>query len=145
MQFTEESRHLRRRFMSAPKEQESFRLARALSWLALGMGISSAIAFAPVPEDQQNKESQAAELRRFLGHKDSVWSVALSADGRYALSGSYDQTVRLWEVASGKELKQFTGHTCAVLCVAFSSDSKFAVSATADGSMRLWDVPGGTQ
>ena len=44
------------------------------------------------------------ELRQFVGHTDVITGVALSVDGRIALSGSLDQTARLWDVANGREL-----------------------------------------
>jgi WD40 repeat protein len=52
--------------------------------------------------------------------------VALSADGKRALSGSDDGTVKLWDVDSGKELKTFHGHR----------DSANAVALSADGQAR---------
>ena len=59
------------------------------------------------------------ELRRFEGHTSYVNSVCFSPDGRYALSGSLDKTLRLWEVASGKELRRFEGHTGEVIVCLF--------------------------
>src|SRR5262249_9198355 len=51
------------------------------------------------------------ELRRFTGHTDAVPSVALSPDGRLALSaGRSESSPRLWEVETGKELRRFHGH-----------------------------------
>jgi WD40 repeat protein len=49
-----------------------------------------------------------AELRRFEGHGDRVTSVTVLADGRRALSGSWDQTLRLWDLETGAELARLT-------------------------------------
>ena len=106
--------------MHAPTRQAAPRHSRILGFLCLSVALSSALAFVPVPSEQVNRESQIAEIRRFIGHKDAVWSVALAPDGQHALSGSYDQTLRLWDVRTGKELGQFQGHTGPVLSVAFS-------------------------
>jgi len=67
--------------------------------------------------------------------------LALSADGRRAVSGSLDNTVRLWDVDTGQELQRFTGHTNVVSGVAFSPDGKLIVSGSADATVRLWRLP----
>ncbi|HXG09523.1 MAG TPA: WD40 repeat domain-containing serine/threonine-protein kinase, partial [Gemmataceae bacterium] len=85
------------------------------------------------------------EVRRFTGHTDGVSSVAFSPDGRYALSGSWDQTLRLWKVATGKEVRRFTGHTDWVNSVAFSPDGRYALSASWDKTLRLWEVAMGQE
>jgi serine/threonine protein kinase len=84
-------------------------------------------------------------FRRFAGHTDLVLSVAFSPDGRRALSGSADRTMRLWNVENGQELRCFTGHRDFVLTVAFSPDGKRAVSAGCDRTVRLWDVQNGQE
>ncbi len=44
------------------------------------------------------------EVRQFVGHTSTVWSMAVSPDNQTLVSGSYDQTVRLWDIASGRNL-----------------------------------------
>jgi WD40 repeat protein len=84
-------------------------------------------------------------FRRFSGHTDLVLCVAFSPDGRRALSGSADRTVRLWNVENGQQLRCFTGHRDFVLSVAFSPDGGQAVSAGCDRTVRLWDVQTGEE
>jgi WD40 repeat protein len=50
--------------------------------------------------------------------------VAFSPDGKQVVSGSYDQTVRLWDAATGARLQTLEGHTGSVWSVAFSPDGK---------------------
>src|SRR5262249_26495048 len=77
------------------------------------------------------------------GHIDLVTSVSLSADGRFAASGSSDQTVRLWETTTGRYLHTLRGHTDRVTSVGLSADGRFAVSGSRDQTVRLWETTTG--
>jgi WD40 repeat protein len=77
-------------------------------------------------------------LCRFAGHAGAVTSVCLGLDGRYALSGGTDRTLKLWEASSGQCLRTFAGHLDAVTAVALSADGRFAVSGSADRTLKLW-------
>jgi small GTP-binding protein len=74
------------------------------------------------------------------GHTDRVWSVVLSGDGRRAVSGSDDKTVRVWDVETSRCLKVMEGHTDSVVSVALSGDGRRAVSGSDDKTVRVWDV-----
>jgi WD40 repeat protein len=80
------------------------------------------------------------ELRELKGHTDEIKGVALSSDGLYAASGGLDQTVRIWNLASGKEEQVLRGHTKQVWGVAFLPSSRQVVSSSWDTTARLWDV-----
>jgi len=82
--------------------------------------------------------STGERLRTFTGHRGAVTSVCLSADNRYALSGSMDATVRLWEIANGQCLRTFAGHADAVTSVTFSANGRYALSGSADRTLKLW-------
>jgi WD40 repeat protein len=71
-----------------------------------------------------------------------VVAVALSADGRTALTGSYDKTARLWETASGKPTGPPLQHQGLVVSVALSADGKTALTGSYDRSARLWMATG---
>jgi WD40 repeat protein/serine/threonine protein kinase len=88
---------------------------------------------------------QVGEIRRFEGHEKGIIQVALSRDGRLALSGSADHTARLWDVATGKELKKFEGHTNQVYAVAFRPAGQQALTGSEDNLMKIWDVASGKE
>jgi mono/diheme cytochrome c family protein len=84
-------------------------------------------------------------LRPFAGHTGAILCVAFVPDGRLALTGSADRTLRLWDIATGREVRRFTGHTDDVLAVAFSPDGRLAISGGADRSVRIWEVSSGRE
>src|SRR5205823_4057168 len=68
-----------------------------------------------------------------------------SPDGRLAASASWDRTVRLWDVASGRPVRELTGHQAQVHDVAYSPDGRRLVTAGWDATVRLWDVASGRE
>jgi WD40 repeat protein len=74
------------------------------------------------------------------GHTNSVTSVAFSSDGLRIVSGSYDNTVRIWDAISGTIQHTLEGHTDWVTSVAFSSDGLRIVSGSHDNTVRIWDA-----
>jgi WD40 repeat protein len=74
------------------------------------------------------------------GHTQFITGVAFSPDGKTLASGSWDKTVRLWDVQSAQEIKRLEGHTDHITTVAFSPDSKTIASGSRDKTVRLWDA-----
>ncbi|MHB8736876.1 MAG: WD40 repeat domain-containing protein, partial [Terriglobales bacterium] len=82
----------------------------------------------------------AGELKE-VGH---VWALAFAPDGKSLATAGQDQTLRLWNPATGTELRRFQGAKNKWVCLAFSSDGKVLASVNTVGdSIQLWDVATG--
>ena len=79
------------------------------------------------------------------GHAGSVSSVAFSPDGQRLASGSADQTVKIWDSATGKELFALKGHAGRVTSVAFSPDGQRLASGSGDKTVKIWDSATGKE
>jgi len=84
-------------------------------------------------------------VRTLQGHTNSIYGVALSVDGRRAVSASSDQTLKVWDVEKGREIRALQGHTDSVLGVALSVDGRRAVSASSDRTLKVWDLETGRE
>jgi WD40 repeat protein len=71
--------------------------------------------------------------------------VAFSLDGKRLASASNDQTVKVWDVATGQETLTLKGHTSGVLSVAFSPDGQRLASASNDQTVKVWDIATGQE
>jgi WD40 repeat protein len=96
-----------------------------------------------VTAQQADRFADVTMLRAFGGHTDFVFSVAFSPDGRTLVSGSYDNTVRMWDISNGKSIHTLLDHTDHVWSVAFSPDGNTLASSSSDGSIRLRDTSTG--
>jgi hypothetical protein len=77
------------------------------------------------------------------GHEEGVAAVAVSPDGRHALSGGIDGMLRTWDLRLRRPLRAWKGHESEVTTVAFLPDGRHAVSAGRDKVVRLWDLTSG--
>ncbi|ORY03536.1 WD40 repeat-like protein [Basidiobolus meristosporus CBS 931.73] len=79
-------------------------------------------------------------IRKFTpAHAQGVTSVCFSKDGSQIITGSFDQTIRLHGLKSGKTLREYRGHSSFVNTVAFSSDMSKIISGSSDGTVKIWD------
>jgi WD40 repeat protein len=83
-------------------------------------------------------------VHKFTGHNDAIYSLEFTPDGKYIVTGSFDQTLKMWDTATGKEVRTFggqQGHQKMVLCVALSPNGQMMVSGGLDNQLKVWDVP----
>lgn len=80
-------------------------------------------------------------LRRFdAAHGSGVTSMQFSKDNAHVLSCSYDQTVRVHGLKSGKCLKELRGHASFVNDVKYTEDGHMCISAASDATVRVWNL-----
>jgi WD40 repeat protein len=98
----------------------------------------------PINSPQEKKFSEHSfPDKTLIGHFDDVKSVVYSPDGRYLASGSWswDNTIKIWEVATGEELRTLTGHS--VYSVVYSPDGRYLASGSSDNTIKIWEVATG--
>jgi len=93
-------------------------------------------------KEADDPTSYGKAAKRLTGHSHFVQDVAISVDGMFALSGSWDSTLRLWDLHTGQTTRRFIGHTRDVLSVAFSADNRQIVSGSRDRKINLWNTLG---
>merc|ERR1711869_180227 len=77
------------------------------------------------------------------GHNQAVQDVVTSSDGQFALSASWDKSMRLWDLNVGTSVRSFVGHTGPVHASTISPDGSLCASGGKDGTAMLWDVNDG--
>ncbi|CAO3586592.1 unnamed protein product [Absidia cylindrospora] len=90
----------------------------------------------------RDESNYGAPQKSLLGHNHFIQDIAMSSDGMYVLSASWDKTLRLWELATGKTIRRFDGHGKDVLSVAFSPDNRQIATGSRDRTVKLWNTLG---
>ncbi len=92
--------------------------------------------------DQKHFEGSELTLS---GHSSYAKSVVFSADGTRIVSGSEDDTLKLWDASTGQQLRTLQGHSSVVYSVAFSPDGTRIVSGSSGKTLKLWDASTGQE
>ncbi|KAL2826123.1 WD40-repeat-containing domain protein [Aspergillus cavernicola] len=90
----------------------------------------------------RDEQAYGYPKRSLEGHSHIVSDCVISSDGAYALSSSWDKSLRLWELSTGQTTRTFVGHTNDVLSVSFSADNRQIVSGSRDRTIKLWNTLG---
>ena len=97
------------------------------------------------------EEGQPAEIKKYIvgkplksfhGHNHFVSSLALNSDSTKLVSGSWDKTIRIWDIATSKCDLLLKEHTKDVLCVGFSQDERLIFSGGMDNTLKYWNTKG---
>lgn len=80
---------------------------------------------------------------KLTGHSDAVYCAALSPDGKWLASGSYDRKVLLWDMSTRAVVREFTGHNGAIYDLDFDPSSSLLATASADQTVKLWNLESG--
>jgi WD40 repeat protein len=82
-------------------------------------------------------------LRTLEGHSAAVRAVAVTADGKRAVSASFDDTLKVWDLETGRVLRTLEGHSAGFDGIAVTADGQRAVSASRDKTLKVWDLETG--
>jgi len=99
----------------------------------------------PIPTEtpSHSHTTQGETLVEFKGHSNFCFSVKFSPQGNLLVSGSFDETVKIWDVRNGECVATLPAHSDPVTCVDFNRDGTCIVSSSHDGLIRIWDVATG--
>ncbi|MFM2064854.1 MAG: hypothetical protein RLZZ507_4525, partial [Cyanobacteriota bacterium] len=84
-------------------------------------------------------------LRTLSGHSGSVNAVAVTADNQRVISGSDDNTVKVWNLQTGEELFTLNGHSDWVQAVAVTADNQRVISGSDDNTVKVWNLQTGEE
>lgn len=85
----------------------------------------------------------AHTIHTLTGHTKNVTTFAVSPDGRTAVSGSWDEPLRVWDLASGACLRSLEGEAGSVTSLVISPDGKKLIAGCEDASLRVWELESG--
>jgi WD40 repeat protein len=96
-----------------------------------------------LPQTGIKSLKDAQPLHTLMGHSHIVRSLAISADGKMLVSGSWDQTIKVWQLETGELVHTLKGHKDRVYAIALSPDGQIIASGSADKTIKLWHLQTG--
>src|SRR5437588_124684 len=87
----------------------------------------------------KNQQENTPELILQTGHTQGITSLSFSPDGNLLASASNDNTIKIWDVTTGRELRTYARHKNLALSVAWSSDGGRVASGDCDTKIHIWD------
>ncbi|MCX6901647.1 MAG: TIR domain-containing protein [Verrucomicrobia bacterium] len=99
-----------------------------------------------VPERLPNEALTCLScLSEIVAHSDEIIQCSISRDGTMLTTASQDNSLKIWDLATGNLLTTLTGHSRGVESCCFSYDLLKVVSGSRDGSVRMWSVATGRE
>src|SRR5262249_1998539 len=83
------------------------------------------------------------KVRFLYANNSAVVALVMSADGKRLYSGSYDKTIKVWDLDAGNEILTLRGHTDSVTSLVLSPDGKRLYSGSKDTTIKVWDLNAG--
>ena len=143
---TNQSKGLQTENRSRPRHLNQWLMGGGMA-AALFLGVAAIIRLSPfnAPRVEQFSvtEPTLSFVQSLSGHTDDVWSVAISTEGETIVSGSQDQSIKVWDSQSGILKRTISGHDGAVQFVTLSPDNQRVVSASADQTIKVWELQTG--
>ncbi|MBD2438424.1 serine/threonine-protein kinase [Nostoc sp. FACHB-110] len=104
---------------------------------SLGYGLSHLSKFIHL---NSNSIEQIQLTQTLTGHNNNVKSLAITPDGQTLVSGSSDQTIKVWNLANGSLIGTLLSHSSGVISVAISSDGQTLASSSNDQTIKIWNL-----
>ena len=105
--------------------------------------IQTALTTSSIEMGSSQTRADLPELILQTGHAQSIQSIAFGPDTKWIATGSYDGTIKIWDVEEGRELRALTGHSGAVKAITISPDGQRLASTAADKTVRIWNISSG--
>ena len=80
------------------------------------------------------------EVATLAGHTGFVYCCAVFAEGRRAISGGWDDTLKVWDLETNTEVATLAGHDDSVICCTVFAEGRRAISGSADNTLKVWDL-----